>query len=133
MADHSLDTLRLAFMQDILPVGVAMVDRVREGGASKVVEVFRSSEDPLQVLRDEGEPAAQSLRERLDQFSPGLGNPVVPVQVSVEEFNTQGDQIDDYESLIKCLDRLSTGMDELETFLVNDDDEVHKTSLDDQG
>jgi hypothetical protein len=80
------DTLRLSLMQEVLPVGLALVERVRAGGPGKVVESFTSgASDPLRELRDEGEPAAKDVRERLDQLSPGLGNPVMPVQVAVEE------------------------------------------------
>ena len=80
------DTLRLSLMQEVLPVGLALVERVRAGGPGKVVESFTSGAlDPLRELRDEGEPAAKDVRERLDQLSPGLGNPVMPVQVAVEE------------------------------------------------
>ena len=87
MADKQpFDTLRLALMQDVLPVGLALVERVRTGGPGKAVESFTSGgSDPLRELRDEGEPAAKGVRERLDQVSPGLGNPVMPVQVAVEE------------------------------------------------
>lgn len=37
--------------------------------------------DPLGQLRQEGEPAASEVRENLDRFQPGLGNPVMKVEV----------------------------------------------------
>ena len=80
-----LDELRLALMQDVLPMGLAFVDRVRSEGPVRVVESLSQGGDPLADLRKEGEPAARVLRERLDQISPGLGNPVMPVQVQVDE------------------------------------------------
>jgi hypothetical protein len=40
-----------------------------------------SSADPLGQLRQEGEPAASQVRENLDRFQPGLGNPVMKVEV----------------------------------------------------
>ena len=62
--DHPLDQLRLTVMQDVLPVGLAVVDRVRQGGPAKVVEAFNGSvEGSLETLREEGEPAARSLRD----------------------------------------------------------------------
>ena len=87
MAENQpFDTLRLALMQDVLPVGLALVERARAGGPAKVAESFTSGvSDPLRELRDEGELAAKGVRERLDQVSPGLGNPVMPVQVAIEE------------------------------------------------
>jgi hypothetical protein len=50
-----------------------------------VVESFTTSPEPFSDLRSEGEPAARELRERLDQVSPGLGNPVMEVAVEVED------------------------------------------------
>lgn len=82
MAPDPLDQLRLTLMQQLLPVGLAVADRVRRGGAAELITAFNSSQaDPFEALRQEGEPAASRLRARLDQVSPGLGNPVVPVQV----------------------------------------------------
>lgn len=56
MADNQpFDSLRLALMQDVLPVGLALVERARAGGPAKVVESFTSgAPDPLRELRDEG-------------------------------------------------------------------------------
>jgi len=69
-------------MQEVLPVGLALADRVRKGGPAEVVAAFEGRRgDPLDALRQEGEPAASRVRAQLDQLSPGLGNPVVPVQV----------------------------------------------------
>ena len=85
-ADNPLDQLRLSLMQEVLPVGLAMFERARDGGPARVAEAFTAgSQDPIADLREEGEPAAKNLRDQLDQVSPGLGNPVVPVTVSVEE------------------------------------------------
>lgn len=82
MAADPLDALRLTLMQDVLPVGVAMVDRARRGGPREVLAAFDgSSADPLGQLREEGEPVASQLREGLDRFQPGLGNPVLKVEV----------------------------------------------------
>lgn len=80
-----LDELRLALMQDVLPMGLAFVDRVRSDGPARAVESLAQADDLLEDLRKEGEPAARVLRERLDQISPGLGNPVMSVQVHVDE------------------------------------------------
>ncbi|MAR05806.1 MAG: hypothetical protein CL862_01705 [Cyanobium sp. NAT70] len=111
MADSSdlenpLDQLRLSVMQDVLPVGLAMLERARQGGPSKVAEVFTAgSDDPLSDLRQEGEPAARSVRQQLDQVSPGLGNPVVSVNVSVEP-PTDGSEEQDRVVLLETLHRI---------------------------
>ncbi|MBM5823003.1 hypothetical protein KBY84_02970 [Cyanobium sp. N.Huapi 1H5] len=82
MAADPLDSLRLALMQDVLPVGLAVVERVRKGGPAEVLAAFDgTSADPLGQLREEGEPAASQVRENLDRFQPGLGNPVMKVEV----------------------------------------------------
>ncbi|WP_114990464.1 hypothetical protein [Synechococcus sp. UW179A] len=86
MADSQpLDSLRLALMQEVLPMGLAFVDRVRTEGPAKAVESVARGDDPLGDLRQQGEAAAREVRERLDQISPGLGNPVMTVQVEVDE------------------------------------------------
>ncbi|MBM5804086.1 MAG: hypothetical protein FJ078_08205 [Cyanobacteria bacterium K_DeepCast_35m_m2_155] len=87
MAANPLDTLRLKLMQDVLPVGVAVAERARKGGFKDVVAAFSNKAggaDPLAQLRDEGEPLASQLRSGLDRLSPGLGNPVMKVDVRVE-------------------------------------------------
>ena len=66
-SDNPLDQLRLSLMQDVLPVGLAVLERARQGGPGKVVEAFTAgSEDPIADLRQEGEPVARDVREQLD-------------------------------------------------------------------
>ena len=85
MASDPLDALRLTLMQDVLPVGLAVVERARKGGAREVLAALEGNAshpgDPLSVLRQEGEPAASQLRDSLDRLQPGLGNPVMKVEV----------------------------------------------------
>lgn len=82
MAADPLNNLRLSLMQQALPVGVALAQRLRRGGPSELAAAFGGgSADPLEALRQEGEPTASRWRARLDRFSPGLGNPVMSVEV----------------------------------------------------
>jgi len=81
MASDPLDALRLTLMQEVLPVSLAVVERARRGGPRDVIEAFSAQADPLQQLRQEGEPAARQVRESLDRLQPGLGNPVMKVEV----------------------------------------------------
>lgn len=113
MADSQpLDSLRLALMQEVLPMGLAFVDRVRTEGPAKAVESVARGDDPLGDLREQGEAAARELRERLDQISPGLGNPVMSVQVQVDEplqpeaAVEQGDSLELQEVLARIDGRL---------------------------
>ena len=109
-SDNPLDQLRLSLMQDVLPVGLAVFERARQGGAGRVAEVFsKGSADPIADLREEGEPVARDVRQQLDSFSPGLGNPVMPVSVSVEEPTTAADERDDLNlALQRIEDRLES-------------------------
>jgi hypothetical protein len=112
--DNPLDQLRLSLMQDVLPVGLAVLERARQGGPGKVVEAFTAgSADPIADLRQEGEPVARDVREQLDAVSPGLGNPVMPVSVSVEEPATVEDRQDDPDDLLPTLRRIEERLEEL--------------------
>ena len=82
MAPDPLDALRLTLMQEVLPVGLAVVERARKGGPREVLAAFETNPaDSLAALRREGEPAASQLRDALDRVQPGLGNPVMKVEV----------------------------------------------------
>lgn len=113
--ENPLDQLRLSLMQDVLPVGLAMVDRIRQGGPGKVADAFNGSvESSIDALRQEGEPAARSVREQLDQVSPGLGNPVMPVTVSVE---VPEPSLDETLVLLDTLERIEGRLDQLRALL----------------
>ncbi len=120
MADDSFDSLRLLLMQDVLPVGLAIVERAKKGGASRLVEAFTNSSDPVQDLRVEGESAAKILRERLDQLSPGLGNPVMSVKVAVDDETTDLEEMQDKESLVQLLGRIEDRLEALDQYLQDD-------------
>ena len=121
MATDPLEALRLALMQDVLPVGMAVVERARRGGPREVVEAFTETSDPLDRLRQEGEPAARELRDNLDRLQPGLGNPVMKVHVREMDMPPQtsavglGSEVADplaerralQEALLRIQDRLA--------------------------
>ena len=112
MADSQpLDSLRLALMQEVLPMGLAFVDRVRTDGPAKAVESVARGDDPLGDLREQGEVAAREVRERLDQISPGLGNPVMSVQVEVDEPAAPQDSLDSDHSDSSQLQDVLTRID----------------------
>ncbi|MFN9872951.1 MAG: hypothetical protein ACK55E_16185 [Cyanobacteriota bacterium] len=123
MATDPLDALRLALMQDVLPVGLAVADRVRKGGPREVLAAFDGSHpDPLGHLRQEGEPAASRVREGLDRLQPGLGNPVMKVEVrDVEPEPVPAPHPADSEDTAELQDalaRISARLDALERHLV---------------
>jgi hypothetical protein len=109
MATDPFDALRLTLMQDLLPVGLAVVERARKGGAQEVMAAFDGrSDDPLGSLRQEGEPAASQLRQGLDRVSPGLGNPVMKVEVHdvVIEVADPADALELQQGLARIAERL---------------------------
>lgn len=122
MAADPFDALRLTLMQDVLPVGLAVAERVRKGGPKEVLAAFDGgSADPLGRLREEGEPAARTVRENLDRLQPGLGNPVLKVEVRdvpAEPSMDSGDgavgPVDDPGELRAALSRISERLSQLE-------------------
>ena len=126
MAGEPLDSLRLALMQEVLPVGLAMVERARRGGPREVIAAFEAdASDPLTRLRQEGEPAARQVRDSLDRLQPGLGNPVMKVSVrdvpqpqsEVGATTPSGDPEDPAE-LQQALERIAARLSLLENQLL---------------
>jgi hypothetical protein len=112
MATDPLDALRLTLMQDLLPVGMAMVERARKGGPREVLAAFDgNSADPLGQLREEGEPIASQMREGLDRLSPGLGNPVMKVEV--RDVAAEPSSPADAQELSEALQRITSRLEEL--------------------
>lgn len=113
MAADPLDALRLTLMQDLLPVGMAMVERARKGGPREVLAAFDgNSADPLGQLREEGEPIASQMREGLDRLSPGLGNPVMKVEV--RDVAAEPSSPADAQELSEALQRIASRLEELQ-------------------
>ena len=121
VSDNPLDQLRLSLMQDVLPVGLAVLERARRGGPGKVAEVFTGgSDDPIADLRQEGEPVARGVRDQLDAVSPGLGNPVMSVSVSVEDPAPVEETVSERDALMQALRRIEGRLDELRRCLPAD-------------
>ena len=127
MAADPFDALRLTLMQEVLPVGMAVVERARRGGPRDVIEAFTDSIDPLGTLKQEGDGAARSLRDSLDRLQPGLGNPVVKVSVEEMADSDQGPgaiaqpgapTAEDRLQLQQTLARVSSDLDELQQRLL---------------
>ncbi len=86
------------------------------------MDVFRSK-DPFTEFQVYGESSAKTVRDNIDQVIPGLGYPVVSVDVSVEE-NYQDHEINDQASLVSTLNRIDSQLDQLRHFLKNDSKNV---------
>ena len=122
VSDNPLDQLRLSLMQDVLPVGLAVLERARRGGPGKVAEVFTGgSDDPIADLRQEGEPVARGVRDQLDAVSPGLGNPVMSVSVTVEDpAPVEETTVSERDALMQALRRIEGRLDDLRRCLPAD-------------
>jgi hypothetical protein len=116
MAADPLDSFRLKLMQELLPVGLAVADRARKGGAKDVMAAFQAGDkDPLEQLRQEGEGAASQVRQSLDRLRPGLGNPVMKVEVrDVPEGPGEPLDPDDSAALQEGLGRIAERLQLLE-------------------
>ena len=118
MASDQLKDLHLLTMQSFLPIGFGIFKNAQAGGLTKVIEVFRSK-DPFSDLQIDGETSARNLRNKIDQLVPGLGNPVVSVNVSVEE-NSSSSETGDQDSLVSTLKRIDCQLTKLSQLLKND-------------
>jgi hypothetical protein len=74
--------------------------------------------DPLGRLREEGEPAAKSVRDNLDRLQPGLGNPVMKVEVrDVPVDHATEIPLEDPRELQEALARIAERLNRLERHL----------------
>ena len=64
MSDKKLQNLHFSMLEDILPVGMAIFDRAKDGGVDKVLDGLFSSGHPIDKLRVE-EKYLEALRESL--------------------------------------------------------------------
>ena len=118
MGSDQLKNLHLFTMQSVLPLGIGIYNKAKAGGVKKIIEVFKSN-DPLSDLQIDGEKSAKDLRNQIDQLIPGLGNPVVSVDVTVDE-NYSDPEIDNQDTLVFTLNRIDDQLDELSQYLKND-------------
>tara|TARA_B100000579_G_C22127459_1_gene530424 strand:+ start:30 stop:407 length:378 start_codon:yes stop_codon:yes gene_type:complete len=118
MAKDQLRDLHLFAMESALPFSIGIIKNARKGGLKKIMNVFKSK-DPFSEFQVEGEDSAKIVRDKIDQFIPGLGHPVVSVEVSVDE-NYSEDKINDRDSLVSTLNRIDNRLNKLRYYLNND-------------
>ena len=118
MAKDKLKDLHLFAMESALPLGIGIINNARTGGLQKIMNVFKSK-DPFSEFQVAGESSAKIVRDKIDQFIPGLGHPVVSVDVTVEE-NYSNYEINDRDSLVATLNRIDNQLDQLRHYLKND-------------
>ncbi len=118
MAKDQFRNLHLFAMESALPFGLGIIKNAKTGGFQKIIDVFKSK-DPLSEFQVDGETSAKTLRDKIDQFIPGLGYPVVSVDVTVEE-NHPDSEINDQDSLVSTLNRIDSDLDQLRHLIGND-------------
>ena len=118
MAKDQLRDLHLFAMESALPVGMGIINKAKTGGLEKIMDVFKSK-DPFSEFQIDGETSAKTLRDKIDQFIPGLGHPVVSVDVTVDNSDTAYES-NDQNSLVSTLHRIDSQLDDLRQYLIND-------------
>tara|TARA_B100000700_G_C14666987_1_gene678995 strand:- start:216 stop:593 length:378 start_codon:yes stop_codon:yes gene_type:complete len=118
MAKDQLRDLHLFALESALPFGMGVIKNARKGGLKKILNVLKSK-DPFSEFQVAGENSAKIVRGKIDQFIPGLGHPVVSVEVSVDE-NYPEYEINDRDSLVSTLNRIDNRLDKLKYFVNND-------------
>tara|TARA_B100000945_G_C20114587_1_gene471896 strand:+ start:119 stop:496 length:378 start_codon:yes stop_codon:yes gene_type:complete len=117
MAKNQLRNLHLFAMESALPFSIGIINNAKKGGLKKVIDVFRST-DPFSEFQVDGENSAKTVRDTIDQLIPGLGHPVVSVDVTIEE-NDSDFETNDRDSLVSTLNRIDSQLDQLRYSIKN--------------
>tara|TARA_B100000700_G_scaffold96686_1_gene108831 strand:+ start:1401 stop:1775 length:375 start_codon:yes stop_codon:yes gene_type:complete len=118
MAKHQLKDLHLYTMQSVLPAGIGIFNTIKSGGFSKVINICRS-EDPFSTFQVDGEMSAKMVRDKIDQLLPGLGNPVVSVNVTVAQ-KDEDFEISEDDSLLSTLNRIEVQLNVMRQYFNHD-------------
>ena len=118
MAKDQLRDLHSFAIESVLPLGMGIINNARTGGFEKIMKVIKSK-DPFSEFQVDGETSAKIVRDKIDKLIPGLGHPVVSVDVTVEE-NYSDDETNDRDSLVATLNRIDSQLDQLSHYLKND-------------
>ena len=118
MAKDQLRDFHVFAMESALPLGMGIIENAKSGGLKKIMNVLKSK-DPFSEFQVDGEISAKSVRDKIDKFIPGLGYPVVSVDVTVEEDCSEY-EMNDQDSLVSTLNRIDMELDQLRYFFDND-------------
>ncbi len=118
MAKDQLRDLHVFAMESFLPFGMGIINYAKSGGFQKIMDVFQS-EDPFSEFQVDGETSARRVRDKIDQLIPGLGHPVVSVDVAVED-NYSHYESNNRDSLVATLNRVEIQLDKLRHYFKND-------------
>ena len=118
MAKDQLSDFHLFAMESALPFGMGIIKNAKTGGFQRIMDVLKSK-DPFSKFQVDGKTSAKTVRDKIDQFIPGLGYPVVSVDVTVEE-NQPDYKSNDQDSLVSTLNRIDSELDQLRRYINND-------------
>tara|TARA_Y100001968_G_scaffold164910_1_gene150934 strand:- start:697 stop:1071 length:375 start_codon:yes stop_codon:yes gene_type:complete len=118
MAKDQLRNFHLFAMESALPFGMGIIKNAKTGGFQKIMDVFQSK-DPFSEFQVDGETSAKKVRDKIDQLIPGLGYPVVSVDVTVED-NYPDHENNDPNSLVSTLNRIDSRLTKLRCLINND-------------
>ena len=117
MAKDQIRDLHLFAMESALPFGMGIINNAKTGGFQKIIDVLKSK-DPYSEFQVDGKTSAKTVRDKIDKLIPGLGYPVVSVDVTVEE-NSSDYESNDQESLVSTLNRIDSELDKLRHYLTH--------------
>ena len=115
MAKDQIRDLHLFAMESALPFGMGIINNATTGGFQKIIDVLKSK-DPYSEFQVDGKTSAKTVRDKIDKLIPGLGYPVVSVDVTVDE-NYPDYQSNDQDSLVSTLNRIDSELDKLRHYL----------------
>ena len=115
MAKDQIRDLHLFAMESALPFGMGIINNAKTGGFQKIIDVLKSK-DPYSEFQVDGKTSAKTVRDKIDKLIPGLGYPVVSVDVTVEE-NYSDCANNDQDSLVSTLNRIDSELDTLRHYL----------------
>ena len=118
MAKDQVRDFHLFAMESALPFGMGIINNAKNGGLKKIMDVLKS-QDPFSEFQVDGQTSAKTVRDKIDELIPGLGYPVVSVDVTVEE-NYPDYERNDQDSLVSTLNRIDTELDQLRRLISND-------------
>ena len=118
MAKDQIRDLHLFAIESALPFGMGIINNAKTGGFQKIMDVCKSK-DPISEFQVDGETDAKIMRDKIDQVIPGLGHPVIAVDVTVEA-NYSDYEINDQDSLVSTLNRIDSQLDQLRCFISDD-------------
>ena len=114
MAKDQIRDLHLFAMESALPFGMGIINNAKTGGFQKIIDVLKSK-DPYSEFQVDGKTSAKTVRDKIDKLIPGLGYPVVSVDVTVENYPDYANN--DQDSLVSTLNRIDSELDKLRHYL----------------